>query len=209
MKDFFSNAWVISIISGILVFFITNAIIIFQDKRHQKKQIFDANTMLLNHLRGYVVDNGLPQKEIINAVRSSIAREYNVKYEDLLNTKLACEELVKDIIGNIYISNDNKKNYINMLQEHLKQNDELEDNSKISVSSKINKKVDYYISILVSLVSALATVLGTFLSIYTANDSAINKITFYKDFVSICVGLFIIISLFSQLIRRTKKKKRK
>lgn len=209
VKDFFSNAWVISIISGILVFFITNAIIIFQDKRHQKKEIFDANTMLLNHLRGYVVDNGLPQKEIINAVRSSIAREYNVKYEDLLNTKLVCEELVKDIIGNIYISNDNKISYINMLQEHLIQNDESEDNSKILITSNINKKVNYYISILVSLVSALATVLGTFLSLYTANDVITSKFSLYQDVISIFVGLLIIISLLLQLFRKAKKHKRK
>lgn len=39
VKEFFSNAWVISIVSGILVFLITNFIIIFQDKWHQKKYI--------------------------------------------------------------------------------------------------------------------------------------------------------------------------
>lgn len=81
--------------------------------------------MLLNHLRGYVVDNGFPQKEIINAIKASIAREYNVKYEELLSIKAVCEELVKDIIGNIYISNENKKSYIDMLQEHLKRNDRI------------------------------------------------------------------------------------
>jgi len=208
VKEFFSNAWVISIISGILVFFITNTIIIFQDKRHQKKQIFDANVTLLNHLRSYVVDNGLPQKEIINAVRASIAREYNVKYEDLLNAKLVCEELIKDIIGNIYISNDNKKKYINMLQNYLEQNDKLEDDSKIIVSNKINNKVNYYISVLISFVSAFATVLGTFLSIHAVSDTATSKITLLQDIISSCIGLLVIISLISQLIRKARKKKR-
>lgn len=85
MKEFLSNSWVVSIISGILVFFITNALILLQNRRKHKKQIKDANSMVLNHLRGYVVDNGLPDNKIINAVKASIAREYDIKYEELLS----------------------------------------------------------------------------------------------------------------------------
>lgn len=39
----------------------------------------------------------------------SVAHEYGVKYEELLTTRAFCEELIKEIIGNIYISNSNKK----------------------------------------------------------------------------------------------------
>lgn len=59
--------------------------------------------MILNHLRGYIVDNGFPKSEIIEALRLSVAREYMVKDDDILNVKSICEELVKDIIGNTYI----------------------------------------------------------------------------------------------------------
>ena len=97
MKEFLSNAWVVSIASGIVVFIITNSFMIIQDKKHNKKQIFDANTMVLNHLRSYVVANELPQPEIIEALKHSISREYNVRYEELLTTKSVCEDLVKDI----------------------------------------------------------------------------------------------------------------
>ena len=114
MKEILSNAWVVSIISGIIVFFLTNTIIMIQNKRKHKKQINDANTMVLNRLRGYVVDNGLPQKDIINAVKSSTAREYDIRFNELLGIKELCEELITDIIGNTYISNENKISYINM-----------------------------------------------------------------------------------------------
>ena len=97
VKEFFSNAWVVSIVSGIIVFIITNAFIMFQDKKHNKKQVFDANVMILNHLRSYVVDNGLPQVEIIEALKYSIAREYNIRYEELLTTTSVCEDLTKDL----------------------------------------------------------------------------------------------------------------
>ncbi len=67
MKEFLSNSWVVSIISGILVFFVTNFFVILKSKRESTKQI-----------------------------------------------------LIKDIIGNIYISNDNRKIYINMFYEYFK-----------------------------------------------------------------------------------------
>lgn len=54
MKEFLSNSWVVSIVSGIIVFFLTNTIIIFQNKRKHKKQI---NTKVINKSRGYVIDN--------------------------------------------------------------------------------------------------------------------------------------------------------
>ncbi len=111
MKDFLSNAWVISIVSGIIVFIITNAFILFQNRKQNNKQLYDANAMILNHLRSYVVDNGLPQIEIIEALKHSIAREYNVRYEELLTTKSVCEDLVKDILGNNYISNTSQKEW--------------------------------------------------------------------------------------------------
>ena len=116
MKEFLYNSWVVSILSGILVFFITNAIIMLQNKRKHKKQIQDANSMVLNRIRGYVVDNGLPQKEVIEAVKSATSREYGIKYNELLSIREFCEELITDIIGNIYISNDNKVKYLNTLQ---------------------------------------------------------------------------------------------
>lgn len=93
MKEFFSNPWVISIISGILVFFITSLFIMLYNKFQHKRQIEEANQTVVNHLRSYVVDNGLPEKEIIDAVRLSVAREYNVQDENLLTNKAFCEEL--------------------------------------------------------------------------------------------------------------------
>ena len=122
MEKFLSNSWVVSIASGIIVFILTNLFINIKNKRKYKKQIYDANIMILNHLRRYVVDNGLPKTEVIEAVKSSIAREYAVKCEELLNVKSICEELVKDIftvMGSIvatYVDNNIKSLEINPIQ---------------------------------------------------------------------------------------------
>lgn len=215
MKEFLSNAWVVSIISGIIVFFLTNAIIIFQNRRKHKKQINDANTTILNRLRGYVVDNGLPQREVINAVKSSTAREYNVKYDELLKIKEFCEELITDIIGNIYISNENKVKYIDMLQDYLKENSNAQEDLLIDKeieksSTKKVKKSNNYLEITFSIISAAATfIVAYLLSLDTEEMSNIYAafiatITIIAIFVMV-IFIFPIIGKAFDLIDRLRK----
>lgn len=169
MKEFLSNSWVVSIISGIIVFFLTNLFINIKNRSKYKKQINDANIMILNHLRGYVVDNGLPKTEVIEAVKSAIARDYMVKFDELLSVKSICEELVKDIIGNIYISNKTKKKYIEMLQNHLEQNLDIEQNTSDNISQNYKTKFDY-ISTIISLIAGVFTATGSIMATYIDNN---------------------------------------
>lgn len=191
MKEFLSNSWVVSIISGIIVFILTNALIMLQNRRKHRKQIIDANLMVLNRLRGYVVDNGLPQNEIIEAIKHSIMREYNVKYEDILSTISLYEELVTDIIGNIYISNEYKIKYINMLQEYLKQNsgvqnknskdNDLQNNLKEikeenNLKNHKNDNNDSYLKyeLIISIIPAIITFISIYISSVIKQTKVIN-----------------------------------
>lgn len=195
MKEFLSNAWVISIISGILVFFVTNFFVKIKSKKESKKQIYDANAMILNHIRGYVVDNGLPNPIIIEAVKNSISREYCVNSLNLLSDKEICEELIKDIISNIYISNENKKVYINMLQEYLEQNNI--SNSNNEINSEINsEKAFREIIDIVSVIAGLLTIMGTSLSNYIVEIgiNKINVIYMVIAFIIIIAGTYYIFS---------------
>lgn len=211
MKDFLSNSWVVSIISGIIVFVITNAVILLQNKRKHKKQIKDANLMILNRLRGYVVDNGLPQREIVNAIKSSIAREYDIKYEELLSIRELCEDLITDIIGNIYISNDNKVKYINILQEYLQKPSSFHehnlDSNNVSDKTKIRtekvdyikkeKKVNSYTKIkYFSLIPTVLTIVAVLLSSYEKTGIELNKFDIYSIFIKAIFVVLIPITFF-------------
>lgn len=183
MKEFFSNAWVVSIISGIIVFILTNALIMLQNRRKHKKQIIDANLMVLNCLRGYVVDNGLPENEIIEAIKHSVMRKYHVKYENIFSTISLYEELITDIIGNIYISNENKIKYINMLQDYLKQNNKIKNIStkdadlqdkyeeiEIKVKDNLrnykndNNESNYKYELIISIIPTIITIISIYIS---------------------------------------------
>ena len=206
MKEFLSNSWVVSIISGILVFFVTNFFVIVKSKRESRKQIYDANTMVLNHIRGYVVDNGLPSQKAIEAVKSSVAREYNIKFTDLLSTKELCEELVKDIIGNIYISNDNKKTYINMLEKYLEQNEDINELDEKSINEEYNGGTPEYIPTVISIIASIFTMLGVSLT------TIIDSITLITDYINISnliavIGVIFMIGILIFLRFNGKKKK--
>ena len=156
--------------------------------------------MILNHIRGYVVDNGLPSQRIIEAVKSSIAREYNIKYTDLLSTKELCEELVKDIIGNIYISNENKKTYIKMLENYLEQNKNINDSNDISDNKKNEEKSYDYISTFFSFIASLVTVIGISLPEYITKIS--DSILIILASVIALIGLFITIKYINYIKKR-------
>lgn len=218
MKEFLSNSWVVSIISGIIVFFLTNTIIMIQNRRKHKKQINDANTMILNRLRSYVVDNGLPQKEIINAVKSSTSREYNIKYDELLTIRELCEELITDIISNIYISNDNKVKYINMLKDYLNEKNNLQENNLNSKQTNNSIKkilLNNHFEIIMSIITSLIAFVGVFLSSLKLSQNSLDKSPdINSDIIAVVSTVFIsiiivfIIPVMKDIIKWLKKHKK-
>ncbi|MCI8380130.1 MAG: hypothetical protein HFH72_16800 [Lachnospiraceae bacterium] len=235
MKDFLSNSWVVSIISGIIVFLFTNTIIMLQNRRKHKKQIKEANSMVLNRIRGYVVDNGLPKKEIIEAVKASTSREYGIKYNELLNIREFCEELITDIIGNIYISNDNKVKYLNTLQEYLQENlkedikfheqDSWNNNTSNNIKRTRSKK--YYwkqrniignsiAEIFFSIFTSISTIIAVLVYSSKKNEIILNGYDMYSVFIQVITAIVILILFFATIVfffpllnRAIKKKKRK
>ena len=204
MSDFLSNSWVVSIVSGILVFFVTNLFINVKNKSKSKKQIYDANINILNYIRGYVVDNGLPNQKIIEAVKKSVAREYNIKYADLLSIRELCEELVKDIIGNIYISNESRKNYINMLEKYLIQSENIDDKDIENNIEKYGGKTFEYLSTVISLIAGIITAIGSILSKYIIDGKVSSGK--YGIYEIVPVIVFVIIASILYYINKKNKK---
>ncbi len=194
MEKFLSNSWVVSIVSGIIVFILTNLFINIKNRRKYKKLIYDADIMILNHLRGYVVDNGLPKTEVIEAVKSSIAREYAVKCEELLSVKSICEDLVKDIIGNTYISNDNKKKYIEMLQSYLEQNVNIE---QYIPNDNYNHKTKFdYLSIIISLIAGIFTIMGSIVATYVDRNIKTLEINPMQSIIIILLTVIVCVIIY-------------
>ena len=179
MLAFLENQWVVGIgagiISGIIVYLITKWFFQRKDNSKHLEQIHNANMDIIRILKPYVAEKGLPEKEIIDAIILSTSRKYNVKSEELYSIRIVCEELIREIIENVYVSSEKKKEYSNNLKEYLlsfhSQNDksflisdiELElKNSTQKSRADYKRKMSVALSGLISSFAAIITALMSF-----------------------------------------------
>lgn len=123
VQSFLENPWTSGIgggiISGFIVFYVTRWLLQRKDKRNYINSVHSANKQVIDFLKAYVVDKGLPDYQIVNAIISATAREFSVKKEELYDVVVVCEELIKEIIGNVYVSGDQKQKYLEDLSLYM------------------------------------------------------------------------------------------
>lgn len=168
MLQFLQNPWIVGIgggiISGIIVFFVSNWIMDKKSNSEYVGQIQAANTEVVNMLKPYIVDNGLPEKDVLDAIVASVSRKYKVKNDDLYSIKIFCEELIREIIGNVYVSNDKKAEYSKQLSDYINNidtsnniNESLNKSTEISERSDYKQRLSKQYSILLSITTTMMT----------------------------------------------------
>lgn len=160
IEDIFNNDWFIGIIggiiSGIIVFYITKYLLERKNKKDYIKRIAQANKAIGNYIRGYVVEIDFPSNSVIESVKNATAREYDVKVEELNSLKIICEDLIQEIIGNVYVSNENKKLYIEKLEQYVKESDSEEfDLPPEPIKGNFSRTIDAILSGILALVASI------------------------------------------------------
>lgn len=169
----FQNNWFVGIctgiISGILVFFLTKWIMDRKSKSEYYKQIDNANQSVINPLKPYITDQGLPRRDIFAALISSVSRSFSVDEKDMYSIESYCEELIREIMSDIYVSNDKKQEYSLMLAEYKnklklepgakqKDTDIIMEMKEERYSRKIRTFASVYLSIVTALFSTITSV---------------------------------------------------
>lgn len=180
MVQFLKNEWVIGIITGTISGIILNVVppwIVNKKKKSEyKKQIKLANQEVISLLTPYIVDKGLPEERIINAIINTVARKLNIQIQEMYSVEFFCEELIGTIIENVYISNEQKEKYTKGLAEYLNNlhnkliEDEVQQNyeelyAEQQLKNKIKRKLNfrYFFTI------EVFTLILTFISVSTNN----------------------------------------
>jgi len=187
MIEFLQNPWVCGIgggiISGIIVFYITKWIMGKKDNSVYLRQVDSANSEVISILKPYIADNGLPTEDVMFAIMSSVARKYQVQVSDMYEINVFCEELIKQIVENVYVSSDKKREYAHQLVEYIK-NLNIGNNKNREVIKEIiiRKDMGDKYRTLLSLTLALSTLIITCLSIvYTVMDENKFNTVFNKE----------------------------
>ncbi|WP_166388050.1 hypothetical protein [Polaribacter sp. 11A2H] len=115
MMEIITNPWVIGIgggiISGLVVFLITNRIFSKKENREYQQKIEMANKELLYSIRPLIVGQNIPNQDLIDSIIYSTARKYSVKINDLYENEELAEDLTKEILDNPFLNSENKLKY--------------------------------------------------------------------------------------------------
>lgn len=224
MLEFLQNQWVVgigcSLISSIIVYSFSR--FLFRRKENQRyfEQIVNSNKEIIRILKPYVAEKGLPEIEIVNAIISSVARKNKVKREDLYSIRIICEDLICEIIENVYVSTDKKREYSIQLNDYLNNlyiirdkgliTDDMKNEVKLAndiLKFEFKRRQEHANSILMALMTMTMTVTVMFLTIID-DRIFIPNITKSDEIMIVTTGLtivlMIIIVLSDKIVKMTK-----
>lgn len=226
MLTFLQNPWVVGIgggiVSGIIVYFITSWLYKRKDNSKYLEQISRANLDIIQALKPYVAERGLPEKEIVDAIIVSTARKYKVKSDELYSIRIICEELIREIVENAYVSSEKKQEYAKQLQEYLHKLDteksrdflisDIEKEIKnltVFKESNYRRKTATMLSALLSAFAGIVTVLVTFVAFLDTNTfnvrNSTNEFWTFATIIALTTTVFVV--LYSVVLIMVKARK--
>lgn len=97
----------------------------------------------------------------------STARNYSVEVHDMYTISVFCEELIREIISDVYVSSDKKKEYTDSLITYKKDIDKanLEEvegiKNTVDYSVRFRKRITTYMSLMISIMTMILTIVRT------------------------------------------------
>jgi len=106
-----------SLIATVIVFLVTQ---LREHIKHQKR-IKAANIFVMDRLRAYIVNADIPTDEILEALRRSAARKYELKEYELWPIYTYVEETIAEIVGNVYLKIEDQTAYLGKANKYLQE----------------------------------------------------------------------------------------
>lgn len=209
MIEFIQNPWTIGItgglISGFLVFFITNKYFSRKENKEYQQRLNNANSELLYAIRPLIVSKLTPNEEIIESLIIATSKKFNVKDTDVYNAKSITDLLIKEILDNPFLDSDNKLKYCEIIKEiiHMEKSAVNELKNEIVYVEK-NQSQTKEISFVLAIVSTM-TVLISVISMYA--DTVFIKSYELLALMITATTIPILALFFTKLLRIFKSRK--
>lgn len=185
MIEILNNPWVTGIgggiVSSLIVFFVTKYLFSKKENREYLQKIRTANNEILYSIRPLIIEKKLPTVDILSAIRISIAMKYGIKQEDLYNDLSLSNDLITEIMGNSFLSSEQKLEFCDMLnQMRNKQNNK--NKLEVIYIQERNSLSSKYSSILLAL-SSFGMVLIT--TLYIAKEADKQAFSLLEENISL------------------------
>ncbi len=178
------NSWVIGLVTGIcsslFVFFITNFLFDNKRKRDYVQHKKEANTEIVNALKPYIAEQGLPEHEVLFSLIKSTSRKYNVNSKDLFTPYQICEELVREILVDVYISSEKKKEFTENVVKYRKSISKVQDSIFLEEDKNV-QEYDFYnrkrfrLLLIAGSLTVIMGVIGSLMAILTITNPELAK----------------------------------
>lgn len=170
MIGFLTNSWVIGIgggiISGLVVFIITNKIFTRKENKEYQQKIEMANKELLYSIRPLIVGQNIPSQNLIDSIIYSTARKYNVEIEDLYENEELAEDLTKEVLDNPFLNSENKLKYCELTSrlKELDVEEAIEQKKEVIYIEKGKTITKEFFSITLAIMTTMTVVLSVIFS---------------------------------------------
>ncbi|WP_338472757.1 hypothetical protein R4Z10_08520 [Niallia sp. XMNu-256] len=206
---FFTNSWIVSIITGLFVYVVTKCWESFRNKRQYMQSVQLANKEVFDTFKLCVTEDNLPDMYIFWALHISTAKKFGVKQEDMDSLRLIIFDLIKEIMDSTFLPYEVKIKYCNQLLDSAVSEQTLEallEEEKAMIET--HKSTLAPLKTMTSYLLAFAAAIITFGFLNSNSvEALLNAWDMLKlmDFVSIA-GLSVI--LVAILVRYDEKKKK-
>lgn len=189
-----------------------------KDNSMYLRQIQSANTEVISILKPYIADNGLPNEKIMLAIIASTARKYGVEINELYKIKVFCEELIKEIVENVYVSSEKKKEYTDQLADYInnisidrrKEMEVVSEAKEVATRKDIGDRYRTLLSATLALMSMIITIFASLLMAVKDAENMVQSIfvdrEWYMFFVILTATLFTTVPLMCTIMLKELRK---
>lgn len=163
MADFFSNNWVVSILTGIIVYVLTKLWETIKEKKWYLNTLKIANGEVFNTIKLMIPESELPTSKILFSLHRATAKKHSVKQEDMDELPIIIDGLIKEILDSSFLSYHDKTNYTNKLlalSEKIQTNSEGYNEVLLNNSTKSNLKNTF--AVILSVISTFLVLVYRF-----------------------------------------------
>lgn len=197
MTDIINNPWVTGIgggiISSIIVFFITRYIFSKKEKKEYLQKIETANNEILHSIRPLIVEKEIPDNELVNSVRHSIAKKYGVKSEDLYSDLSLSNDFICKIMSNSFLSSQQKLEFCTNIKKLKEKPKTLSDKNVEYVYLNRKSSLSQINSVMLASMTGVMVMMTTFLVAY--KDSGLDNVLKDKITLISTAIIFPIVSI--------------
>lgn len=209
IENFFNNPWTVgiggSIVSGIIVWFVTTKLLIRKVNTEYLRKIDQANNEILYSIRPSIAGKTFPSYNIVDAIRLATAKKYDIQEKEVISIGKLGNILIKEVMDNSFLSpeqkNDLCKELLTFQEPQKKKKESQKENNEQS-------KQKYYSTDLLAMTLGIFTSIASLMFIFKSASTGIKDYS-STFFVFLLPFFAIFIGIFSYILNQYLVQKRK